>query len=68
MSVAKTVWARLLSLEKGICTWALSLSSPLLEEKGRHGVQKRLAEEVCSVGEGVTRLRAGKGYLDFCVV
>lgn len=50
MSVAKTVWARLLSLKKGVCSWALSLSSPILEEKVRHRVQKRLAEVVCSVG------------------
>ena len=58
MSIAKTVWARLppvalgyLSHEKGVCIWALSLSSPLLGEKVRHRVQKRLAEEVCSVGD-----------------
>lgn len=60
MSVAKTVWARLppvalgyLSHEKGVCIWALSPSSPLLEEKVRQRVQKRLAEEVSSVGDSV---------------
>lgn len=60
MSVAKTVWARLcpvalgyLSHEKGVCIWALSPSSPLLEEKVRHRVQKRLAEEVSSMGDSV---------------